>query len=88
LAGCKPTVRAGLLADLQRRSRPGDVHVILGGSRALSTDAIRGMYQGWTVEEEPVRRKRTAASRRPDGLLLAKPACPPDAAAPPMAASI
>jgi hypothetical protein len=88
LAGCKPTVRAGLLADLQRRSRPGGVHVILGGSRALSTDAIRGMYQGWTVEEEPVRRKRTAASRRPDGLLLAKPACPPDAAAPPMAASI
>ena len=27
--------------DLQRRSRPGGVHVVLGGSRALSPDSIR-----------------------------------------------
>ncbi len=88
LAGCKAHVRAGLVADLQRRSRPGGVHVVLGGSRALSPDAIRALYDGWTVEEEPVRRKRTPAHRRTDGLLLAKPTCPPDAAAPPLAASI
>jgi hypothetical protein len=88
LAGFKPHARAALLADLQRRSRPGGVHVVLGGSRALSPDSIRALYDGWIVEEEPVRPKRTAASRRPDGLLLAKPTCPPDAAAPSRAASI
>jgi hypothetical protein len=89
LAACKPQVRTALIADLQRRSRPGGVHVVLGGSRALSADVIRAMYDGWTLEEEPLRRKRsTAHQRRPDGLLLAKPTCPPDAAAPPMAASI
>jgi len=87
LAGFKPPARAALLADLQRRSRPGGVHVVLGGSRALSPDSIRALYTGLIAEEEPVRRKRTGASRRPDGLLLAKPTCPPDAAAPPLAAS-
>jgi hypothetical protein len=87
LAGFKPAARAALLADLQRRSRPGGVHVVLGGGRALSPDAIRSFYVGWTVEEEPARRKRAAPTRRPDGLLLAKPTCPPDAAAPPLAAS-
>jgi hypothetical protein len=88
LAGVKPALRAALIADLQRRSRVGGVHVILGGCRALSHDAIRSLYQGWMVEEEPARRKRPVAPRRPDGLLLAKPTCPPDAAAPPIAASI
>jgi hypothetical protein len=88
LAGFKPHARAALLSDLQRRSRPGGVHVVLGGSGALSPDSIRGLYEGWTVEEEPTRRKRAGGARRPDGLLLAKPTCPPDAAAPPLAASI
>jgi hypothetical protein len=88
LAGCKSQVRTALLTDLQRRSRPGGVHVILGGSRALSPDTIRGMYDGWSVEEEPLRRKRSNHPRRPEGLLLVKPTCPPDAAAPPLAASI
>ena len=88
LAGFKASARAALLADLQRRSRPGGVHVVLGGSRALSPDSIRALYDGWPIEEEPVRRKRSAAPRRPDGLLLVKPTCPPDAAAPPLAASI
>jgi hypothetical protein len=89
LAGCKPQLRSALITDLQRRSRPGGVHVVLGGSRALSPDAIRAMYEGWSVEAEPLRRKRsTHQQRRPEGLLFAKPSCPPDAAAPPMAASI
>jgi hypothetical protein len=89
LTGFKPHARAALLNDLQRRSRPGGVHVVLGGSRALSPDSIRGLYDGWTFEEEVGRRRRTgAAARRPDGLQLVKPTCPPDAAAPPQAASI
>ena len=88
LAGFKASARAALLADLQRRSRPGGVHVVLGGSRALSPDSIRALYDGWPTEEEPVRRKRSAATRRPEGMLLVKPTCPPDAAVPPLAASI
>jgi hypothetical protein len=55
LASCKSPVRAALIADLQRRSRPGGVHVVLGGSRALSADAIRALYEGWSLEEEPLR---------------------------------
>jgi len=88
LAGFKPQARAALFIDLQRRSRPGGVHVVLGGSRTLSPDSIRALYDGWAVEEEPVRRKRSSGTRRPDGLLLAKPTCPPDAGARPLAASI
>ncbi len=87
LAGFKPQARTALLADLQRRSRPGGVHVILGGGRALSPDSIRAFYDGWAAEEEPARKRRAAAPRRPDGLLFAKPTCPPDAAARPLAAS-
>jgi hypothetical protein len=88
IAAFKPQARAALLADLQRRSRPGGVHVILGGSRALSPDSIRALYDGWAAEDEPVRRRRSTTARRPDGLMLCKPTCPPDAAAPPLAASI
>ena len=88
LAGFKPATRAALLADLQRRSRPGGVHVVLGGHRALSADAIRALYDGWRVEEEQLRRRRSPGIRRPDGLLLIKSSCPPDAAASPRAASI
>ncbi|MBA3316934.1 MAG: hypothetical protein H0T50_02445 [Gemmatimonadales bacterium] len=87
LAGFKQHTRAALLNDLQRRSRPGGVHVVLGGSRALSPDSIRALYDGWIVEEEPLRRRRPGGARRPDGLLFAKPTCPPDVAAPPLAAS-
>jgi hypothetical protein len=89
LTGFKPHARAALLYALLGRSRRGGVQVVVGVSRALSPDSIRGLYVGWTLEEEVVRRRRTtAAARRPDGLLLVKPTCPPDAAAPPLAASI
>jgi hypothetical protein len=86
LAGFTPQARAELLGDLQRRSRPGGVHVVLGGSGALSSDAIRSLYEGWVLEDEPVRRRRSAP-RRLEDLLLTKPTCPPDAAAPSLAAS-
>ena len=51
---------------------------------SLAPDALRSFYEGWT-EEEPRRRRR---GRRPEGLVLAKPACPPDTGANPIAASI
>jgi hypothetical protein len=84
LAELTPVERSDLLADLQQRSRPGGVHVLLGSCPALAPDALRSFYEGWT-EEEPRRRRRL---RRPDGLVLGKPACPPDTDARPIAASI
>ncbi len=85
LAELTPVERADLLADLQARSRPGGVHVVLGDCPSIAPDALRSFYEGWTVEEDQRRRRR---SRRSDGLLLAKPACPPDTGAAPLAASI
>jgi len=60
------------------------VHVLLGGCPSLAPDALRSSYEGWT-EEESRRRRRL---RRPDGLVLTKPACPPDTGASRLAASI
>jgi len=69
--------RAKLIQDLQQRSRPQGVHVILPSCPALAPDALRGMYEGWTQEEE-LKRRRRADSRRARGLILCKPVCPPD----------
>src|SRR5262245_28924316 len=84
LAELSPVERSDLLADLQQRSRPGGVHVILGSCPSLAPDALRSFYEEWT-EEEPPRRRR---GRRPEGLVLTKPACPPDTGVNPIAASI
>ena len=69
--------RARLIHDLQERSRPQGVHVILPSCPALAPDALRGMYGGWTQEEE-LKRRRRADSRGARGLILCKPMCPPD----------
>jgi hypothetical protein len=72
--------RAELITDLQARSRPGGIHVLLPTCKAISRDALRSMYQGWAHEEDPKRRRRPGEGRRQDGLILCKPACPPDTA--------
>jgi hypothetical protein len=70
LAEFSPAVRRAFLEDLQCRSRPGGIHVLLGTSKALAPQTLRGLYEGWEVEEDR-RRKKSAAP----GLVLAKPAC-------------
>jgi hypothetical protein len=70
--------RGKLLRDLQRRSRPGGIHVLLPTSKAIGPDALRSLYPGWTQEEDPKRRRRTTDTRRQDGLILCKRLCPPD----------
>ena len=72
--------RTELVGDLQARSRPGGVHVLLPTCKAIGPDALRSLYPGWTQEEDPKRRKRSSESRRHDGLVLCKPMCPPDTA--------
>jgi len=71
--------RMELVQDLQARSRPGGVHVLLPTCKAMSRDTLRSMYPGWTQEEDP-KRRRPAESRRQDGLVLCKPTCPADTA--------
>jgi hypothetical protein len=82
-----PTIRSQFLDDLQRRSRPGAVHVILGSCPKLAPDSLRALYDGWHAEEDG-RRRRRGAHRRPEDLVLAKPPCPPDTRPIPLAASI
>jgi hypothetical protein len=70
--------RAELVRDLQERSRPGGIHVLLPTCKAIGPDALRSWYPGWSQEEDPKRRRRSVDRRRQDGLILCKPMCPPD----------
>lgn len=87
IADLPVSCRAQFLDDLQRRSRPGAVHVILGSCPGLAPESVRALYEGWDAEEDG-RRRRRGSSRRPDDLILAKPSCPPDTRSAPIAASI
>jgi hypothetical protein len=73
-----PVHRGELLADLQRRSRPGGLHVILPTCRAIAPETLRSFYGGWTLEEAPRRRRRGAERKSARGLILCKPLCPED----------
>jgi hypothetical protein len=71
------TDRSDLIRDLQDRSRPGGIHVLLPTCTGIAPDSLRSLYAGWAREEDPKRRRR-AGSRRAEGLILSKPMCPPD----------
>jgi hypothetical protein len=70
--------RGELLADLQRRSRPGGVHVILPSCAAIAPESLRSFYEGWSQEE--LKRRRRGSSKHAPGLILCKPLCPEDTA--------
>jgi hypothetical protein len=74
----RSTRRQQLIADLQRRSRPGGVHVILPSCPAIAPDALRSFYPDWH-QEEIKRRKRGSLAKSAPGLILCKP-CPRDTA--------
>src|SRR4051812_20650363 len=69
--------RGDLVHDLQQRSRPGGVHVILPSCTALAPEKLRQLYQGW-VKEEELKRRRRSDKRHVEGVILSKPTCPPD----------
>jgi hypothetical protein len=75
-----PADRGELVQDLQARSRPGGIHVLLPTCKAIGRDALRSLYPGWTQEDDPKRRRRAGDGRRQEGLILCKPLCPPDTA--------
>ncbi len=72
------SVRNELILDLQRRSRPGGIHVILPTCRAIAPEALRSLYGGWIREEEPKRKRRGNYPKSAPGLMLSKPLCPED----------
>jgi hypothetical protein len=79
LKGLSSRSRSELVDDLQKRSRPGGVHVILPTCKALTPDALHSLYAGWTQEEE-LKRRRRADAKGHQGLILCKPVCPGDTA--------
>lgn len=71
------TCRMEFIADIQRLSRPGAVHVILPCCPSMAPESLLAYYEGWTVESGGRRRRRGASTtRRPEGLILAGPPCP------------
>jgi hypothetical protein len=75
LAGSR---RNELVLDLQRRSRPGGIHIVLPTCPAIAPESLRSLYGGWTREEEPKRKRRGSYSKSAPGLILTKPLCPED----------
>jgi hypothetical protein len=69
--------RVEFVRDLQRRSRPGSVHIILPTCPSLAPEALLALYQDWTVEEGK-RRRRSGSTRQRDGIVLSMPPCPPN----------
>jgi hypothetical protein len=70
--------RTELISDLQHRSRPGGVHVILPTCSAIAPESLRPMYAEWTEEEQQKRKRRGAYGKSAPGLILCKPLCPED----------
>ncbi|MGH7499963.1 MAG: hypothetical protein ACREL3_14070 [Gemmatimonadales bacterium] len=78
LTGLKAATRAEVVRDLQRRSSSNAVHILLPTCKSLAPESLLTFYEGWTLEEDPKRRRRSGNSRVRDGLLLTRRACPPD----------
>jgi hypothetical protein len=75
LVHLSPACRVEFVHDLQRRSRPGCVHILLPTCQALAPEALLTLYQSWTVEEGK-RRRRAGSTRQRDGIVLSMPTCP------------
>ncbi len=78
LANLNAATRSEVVRDLQRRSAPGAIHVLLPTCKSLAPETLLGLYEEWTVEEDPKRRRRSSPTRVREGILLTKPACPAD----------
>jgi hypothetical protein len=77
LMDLRPAGRNDLIVDLQCRSRPGGIHVILPTCTAIAPEALRSAYAGWD-QEELKRRRRGVYGKSAPGLILCKPPCPED----------
>jgi hypothetical protein len=69
LGALDPAVREALVRDIQCRTCPTGVHVLLPGGGRWSPDTLLGLYNGWVREEVGRPQRRGARSR---GLVLAR----------------
>jgi hypothetical protein len=71
LADLNASVRSQVIQDLQRRSRPGAVHVVLSTCKALAPETLLCLYDEWAADDP--KRRRRSGSRAREGLILTKP---------------
>jgi hypothetical protein len=64
-----PPVRESLVKEVQCRTSPIGVHVLLPGAGRLSPDTLLGLYDGWVREEVGRPQRRGARSR---GIVLTR----------------
>ena len=78
LVKLKTSTRPHAVRDLQRRTLPGGIHVILPTCGPLAPESLLALYDGWVLEEDPKRRRRSGTGRVREGLVLCSPECPAD----------
>jgi hypothetical protein len=61
-------IRLDLIRDMQRLTRVGGVHVLLGARGGMAPEALRSLYPGWRADEAGARK-----GARRGGLVLARP---------------
>jgi len=78
IAELKTSLRPHAVRDLQRRTRPGGIHILLPTCKSLAPESLRALYHDWVLEEDPKRRRRSGTGRVREGLVLSSPRCPAD----------
>jgi hypothetical protein len=69
LGELEPAVREALVREIQCRTCPAGVHVLLPGATRFAPDALVGLYDGWIREEVGRPHRRGARTR---GLVLTR----------------
>jgi hypothetical protein len=78
IAELKTSMRPHAVRDLQRRTRSGGTHVLLPTCKSLAPESLLKLYDGWVLEEDPKRRRRSSMGRVREGIVLSSPTCPAD----------
>lgn len=76
LAELTPALQRGLVAELQARTAPGGVHVLLAGSPGLAPEALLCHYDGWERGDRMLAGARRRGARRSPGVILTRPPAP------------
>ncbi|HEU4700396.1 MAG TPA: hypothetical protein VFS40_14525 [Gemmatimonadales bacterium] len=74
LAELEPARQRGLVTELQARTAPGGVHVLLAGTPGLAPEALLCHYDGWERGDRMLAGgRRRGDARRSPGLIVTRP---------------